>query len=63
MMYIRCYESYADIDTKEQLWLCAEYISAMPGNAVRFYILESKLSFALLIDPGMRHIRREDLIV
>ena len=62
-MYIRCYESSADDATKQQLWLCAEYISVMPGSAVRFFILEHKLAWAMLIDPYMRHIDKEDLIV
>ena len=63
MNYLRCYESLADDDTKQQIWLCSLYLSAQPGNAVRFYIPEDKLSWALLIDPTMRHIAKEDLIV
>lgn len=63
MNYLRCYESLADDDTKQQIWLCSLYLSAQPGNAVRFYIPDNKLSWALLIDPTMRHIAKEDLIV
>ena len=62
-MYIRCYESTAEADIKEQLWLLSEYISSRPGGVVRFYILEHKLTWALIVDPTMRHIHSEDLIL
>jgi hypothetical protein len=62
-MYIRCYESTAEADVKEQLWLLSEYMSASSGGAVRFYILDNKLTWALIVDPAMRHIHSEDLIL
>jgi len=55
-MRVYCYQTWAPIETQEQLWLCAEGISAMPAGCCRFYIPEDRLSFALILDPTMRHI-------
>ena len=62
-MLIRCYRSSADIEIQEQIWLCAEYVHAMSIEPyAEFYIREDRVWFALLIDPNMRHIARNDLI-
>ena len=62
-MYIRCYRSWASTEVQEQLWLCAEYAHAYSVRGVcEFYIREDKLSFALLVDPLMTHIRDKDFI-
>jgi hypothetical protein len=46
--------------TQEQLWLCSEAVSAMPAHCARFYIREDRLSWAMLLDPHMRHIKEMD---
>ena len=56
---IRCFHSYADSDVWQQLWLCSEWISTMPLG-IRFYIHESKVSWALLIDPRLEPIASMD---
>jgi hypothetical protein len=60
--YVHCYESYADDEVNQQLWLCSEWMGVVPGG-IRFYIREDRLSLALIINPSMRRIRREDWIV
>jgi len=60
LMRVYCYQTWADAATQEQLWLCAEAVSAMPAHCARFYIREDRLSFAFLLDPTMRHIRSMD---
>ena len=60
LMRVYCYQTWADAATQEQLWLCAEAVSAMPAHCARFYIREDRLSFAFLLDPTMRHIRDMD---
>lgn len=63
-MRILCYRTWASQETQEQLWLCAEYVHAYSVKGVcEFYIREDKLSFALLIDPFMKHIHTKDWIV
>jgi hypothetical protein len=59
-MRVYCYQTWADIETQEQLWLCAEAVGALPAGAARFYIREDRVSWALLLDPSMRHIHKED---
>jgi hypothetical protein len=62
-MLLKCYRSSASIDIQEQVWLCAEYVHAYSVQGyLEFYIREDRLSFALLIDPLMRHIRSKDFI-
>ena len=61
-MRLLCYRTSASMEAQEQLWLCAEYVHALsiPGYA-EFYIPEDRLSFALIIDPLMRHLAHKDL--
>lgn len=59
-MRVYCYQTWADMTTQEQLWLCAEAVCAMPAHCARFYIREDRLSFAFLLDPHMRHIKEMD---
>ena len=59
-MRVYCYQTWADPTTQEQLWLCAEAVHAMVANCSRFYIREDKRSFALLLDPTMRHMAKLD---
>ena len=60
--YVHCYESLADSEVNEQLWLYAEWMSTVPG-AIRFYIREDRVTLALIINPNMRRIPREDWLV
>ena len=63
-MRVYCYQTWADESAREQLWLCAEAFGAGPVTGCnRFYIREDKLTFALLIDPTMRHIREHDYLL
>ena len=63
-MLLRCYRSCAHIDIQEQVWLCAEYVHAYSIKGyLEFYIREDRLSFALIIDPLMRHIPSKDFIM
>lgn len=62
-MRVLCYQTWADKTTQEQLWLCAEAVGAMPAGCARFYIREDRLSFALLLDPDMRHIKNLDYVI
>ena len=60
-MRVYCYQSWSDPTTQQQLWLCSDAMSAGPIRACnRFYIREDRLSFALLLDPLMRHMRELD---
>ena len=60
-MRVYCYQSWSDPTTQQQLWLCSDAMSAGPIRACnRFYIREDLLSFALLLDPLMRHMRELD---
>jgi hypothetical protein len=60
-MRVYCYQSWSDPATQEQLWLCAEAMCAGPiASCNRFYIREDRLSFALLLDSEMRHLRDLD---
>ena len=62
-MLFKCYRSWASEDIQEQIWQLASYVHAYSVRGVcEFYIREDKLSFALLIDPLMRHIRSKDFI-
>jgi hypothetical protein len=63
-MYIRCYRTWADSASQEQIWLCSEYVHAYSVNGVcEFYIREDRVAWALLIDPTMTHVHTKDLIV
>jgi hypothetical protein len=62
-MRVYCYQTWSSIETQEQLWLCAEAVGAMPAGCARFYIREDRLSFALLLDPTMRHIHTLDYYI
>jgi hypothetical protein len=62
-MLIRCYDCFSDTETKEQVWLYAEWVSALPCGGLRFYIREDKLSFALLADSTMHALPIEDYIM
>jgi hypothetical protein len=59
-MRVYCYQTWADMATQEQLWLCSEAVCAMPAHCARFYIREDRLTFALMLDPTMRHIKDMD---
>lgn len=61
-MRILCYESWADPDTQQQVWLCSEWINDLPAGGIRFYIREDRVSLALLIDPHMRRLSLFDYI-
>ena len=62
-MRVYCYQTWSSIETQEQLWLCAEAVSAMPATCARFYIREDRRSFALVLDPIMRHIAHLDYYI
>ena len=59
-MRVYCYQTWADMPTQEQLWLCSEAVCAMPAHCARFYIREDRLAWAFLLDPTMRHIKEMD---
>jgi hypothetical protein len=62
-MRLLCYRSCASEDVQEAVWKCSEYVHAYSIKGyLEFYIREDKLSFALLIDPLMTHIRTKDFI-
>lgn len=62
-MLFKCYRSWASIDIQEQVWQYAEYVHAYSVRGVcEFYIREDRLSFALLADPLMTHIRDKDFV-
>ena len=67
-MYMRllCYESTSDITTQEQLWLAVRnngWMSCGPIQGVnRFYIPESRVFWALLVDPTLRRLPNDDYI-
>ena len=63
-MLLRCYRSCASEEVQEAVWLCSEYVHAYSNKGyLEFYIREDRLSFALIIDPLMRHIRSKDFIM
>jgi hypothetical protein len=61
-MRVYCYQSWiSDEESKQQLWLCSDSFGAGPiSSCNRYYIREDRLSFALLIDPFMRHLKDLD---
>jgi hypothetical protein len=62
-MLFKCYRSSASEHVQEQVWQLASYVHAYAVKGTcEFYIREDRLSFALLIDPFMRHIRTKDFI-
>jgi hypothetical protein len=63
-MRVYCYQTWANITTQEQLWLCSDAMSAGPvASCNRFYIREDRLSFALLLDANMRHLKDLDYYI
>ena len=63
-MRLYCYRTCASYEVQEQLWLCAESVSAISVEPyAEFYIREDKLAWALLIDPHMVHVYKKDLII
>jgi len=62
-MRVYCYQTWADMPTQEQLWLCAEAVGALPAGAARFYIREDRLAWAFILDPHMRHIKEMDYYI
>jgi hypothetical protein len=61
-MLIKCYDSWADPDTQQAVWLCAEWICALPAHGIRFYIREDRVSLALLADPQLNPRPKLDMI-
>lgn len=61
-MRLLCYDCWADPETREQIWLAAEYASALPAGGVRFHIREDRVSLALLADPQLKPRPKLDLI-
>ena len=63
-MRLYCYRTCASYEVQEQLWSCAESVSAVSVEPyAEFYIREDKLAWALLVDPLMVHVYKKDLIV
>ena len=66
-MYVRCYSTWADTATQEQLWLALRNRGWIGATAVRgmnyFYIPENLLAWCLLIDPTLRHHPKDDWII
>ena len=63
-MRLYCYRTCAEYSVQEQLWLCAESVSAISVEPyAEFYIREDRLAWALLIDPHMTHVYKKDMIV
>ena len=57
-MYIRCYDSWANESTQEQLWALIKqgsrgWMSSVTKGCIRWYIPEDLLCFALLIDSQL----------
>jgi hypothetical protein len=67
LMYIRCYSTWADDDTKEQLWLAIKPNGWMSAGPIKsqcyFYIPETVESWCKIIDPLLTHIPANDYIV
>lgn len=62
-MLFKCYRSSASEDVQEQVWLYSEYVHAYSIKGyLEFYIREDLVTWALLVDPFMRHIRDKDFI-
>ena len=63
-MRLLCYRTSADMAIQEQLWLCSEYVHAVCiAPYAEFYIREDRLSFALILDPTMVHVKHKDYIL
>jgi hypothetical protein len=63
-MRLYCYRTSASYEVQEQLWLCAESVSAVSVEPyAEFYIREDRRAWALLIDPLMVHVYKKDMIV
>jgi hypothetical protein len=65
-MYIRCYESTADMVTQETLWLAVRKSGWMSNTGIlginRYYIPESLEFWAVLVDSSLRRIPSLDYI-
>jgi hypothetical protein len=49
---------------QERIWLCAEYVHALSVTPyAEFYIREDRISWALLLDPQMVHVKSKDVII
>jgi hypothetical protein len=66
-MYVRCYSTWADESTQEQLWLALRnkgWFGAGPTKGINyFYIPENLLTWCLLIDPSLKHYPKDDYII
>jgi hypothetical protein len=66
-MYVRCYSTWADAATQEQLWLALRdkgWMGAGPVNPINyFYIPEYLESWCLLIDSSLRRVPENDWII
>ena len=66
-MYIRCYQSSADMDIQEQLWLAIRDSGWMSSTAVsginRFFIPLTLEFWCLLIDSTLYRLPKEDYII
>ena len=66
-MYIRCYSTWADNSTQEQVWRVLRdkgWLSSGPVTGWNtFYIPDHLVSWCLLIDPTLKHHPKDDWIV
>lgn len=66
-MYVRCYSTWADESTQEQLWLALRnkgWISATPIKGINyFYIPETLETWCLVIDPSLKRYPKDDYII
>lgn len=65
-MYILCYDSYADADTKEQLWQLIQNKQGFISDqlvCLRLWIPERLVPFALCIDSTLVRKPKEDYIL
>jgi hypothetical protein len=63
-MLFKCYRSWASEDIQEQIWQYASYVHAYSVKGVcEFYIREDRISWALLLDPQMVHVKSKDVII
>jgi hypothetical protein len=67
-MLVYCYESRADMDTQELIWLAIKdkqgWMSAGPMQGIcLYYIPEHLVTWCLLIDSNMRRYKHNDWIV
>jgi hypothetical protein len=66
-MYIRCYSTWANISTQEQVWQVLRdkgWISAGPIKGYNhFYIPDHLVTWCLLIDPTLKHHPTDDWLL